>query len=669
MSALSWMKDGEDMYGRYPWAYPANTSNPIAAQSEATYEDYKKIKGFEDVGYLLQDYVISGGVTTRDALRNDTIDVSDIVVSLNNDVMARNGTSFQTSIPNTTYHLDFTKDGDWHWGTSHADGTVNEDYLTVADVTADASGLVGTIADKRCPVGGFRLQSDYGLTDLIRVANVRDFGAQGGTANDTQAVRDAVDAAIANGLNTLYLPFSEITLASDVDCKGLLVMGEDTVINGLLKNAKGFSRVFINNIDYDDTQFSPTFVPSVGSSKALFRYSVDRYYLLTKKATGKGYMLYVLNRNVTTSANSTNFGPPGELLRVTGLLNLTDAVVYKHELSDSGGTIDTFEYMYPSGVAGAAVVFWRNASKLATDYLEFEVEVPEEGVFNIAFLLTNSSSSAATIKVDGDTIDTVDLTDPVSAVLVREYPAKPGTHTVRITAEQNNSYIYVAGVNYYKLGNAKPDLDYDSYAYRRDDNYYIISQGAVDYAIFDNDIGKWVGSYHGGETLISESITVDGEVMSMAVNDVIVGTNISIEQVTDINGKLTSNTLQRWLGDGAFEFYCNMSGEITARTFYSCMTTTNSTFSEIVYPKRHVIDPSDDDNVYLGRNNQVVQRNPETNQKVTTLFSLFNKDNNALGGVYVLPDFGTYNKVYYGKVAESLETITDIRFQTIRLFE
>ncbi|MFX3633721.1 MAG: sialate O-acetylesterase [Candidatus Pristimantibacillus sp.] len=147
--------------------YPNTGHDAIPAQAQIAYEDYEKIKGFEDVGYFLTAYVVNGGAVTANATRNDMIDATDIVVSLNDDIMAREGVSFQTTTPNTTYYLDFAKEGDWSWGTAHPAGTVGVDYLTVASVSTDANGLVNVIIDTRGPIGGFRLKSDYGFEDFV----------------------------------------------------------------------------------------------------------------------------------------------------------------------------------------------------------------------------------------------------------------------------------------------------------------------------------------------------------------------------------------------------------------------------------------------------------------------------------------------------------------------
>lgn len=202
-------------FGPYPWTR-TNTSNSIAGQSESTYTDYLKIKGFEDVGYFLKSYVVNGGVTTANAMRNDTIDATGIVVSLNNDIMARDGYSFQTSIPSTTYYLDFAKEGDWSWGTAHPTGTSEVDYLPVAEVVTDPAGLVSTITDVRGEVGGFRLQNDSTIT-----SNVVDLFAMSGQSN-MQGQSEAAPAPfeiatnkayeyklLTNALTTVKHPFGE----------------------------------------------------------------------------------------------------------------------------------------------------------------------------------------------------------------------------------------------------------------------------------------------------------------------------------------------------------------------------------------------------------------------------------------------------------------------------
>ena len=162
-------KDGDDMsYGPYPWYnVPANnTSQNIAQQTQATYENYNKIKKFEDIGYFLMSYVVEGGIASKDATYNNQVDVTDIVVSLANNIITSDGTSFKTKIPTAIYYLDYSSDGRFDWGNTHPSGAAGTDYLTIAQVTTDAVGNVDVVTDMRGPIGGLRLKDGIGIPNL-----------------------------------------------------------------------------------------------------------------------------------------------------------------------------------------------------------------------------------------------------------------------------------------------------------------------------------------------------------------------------------------------------------------------------------------------------------------------------------------------------------------------
>lgn len=197
------------------------TSEQAGEQAQVTYEKYKKIKSFQDVGYLLSYYVVSGGEVTKNIKRNDIIDVMDIVASLDNNILSRDGTSFETKTSNTLYYLDFEKTGDWHWGTVHAPGVTGEDFLTVAEVATDALGMVSLVIDKRGYVGGMRLKDEYGLEEYAKTADVDAQFAEitaivnrpNGT-NDTANIQSVLDTGASDILipDGVYWIDAEISL-------------------------------------------------------------------------------------------------------------------------------------------------------------------------------------------------------------------------------------------------------------------------------------------------------------------------------------------------------------------------------------------------------------------------------------------------------------------------
>lgn len=151
------------------------TAEQAVKQAKTTYLDYKRVKSFEDVGFLLEDYVIQGGEVNVDVTNNNVINVSDIVANLNNNIMTREGVSFKVDIPNTTYYLDFTKEGDFHFSTTHAAGIVSEDYLTVAILTTDINSNIDMITDERINYGGTRFKSQFGLEQYAEKTELQPF--------------------------------------------------------------------------------------------------------------------------------------------------------------------------------------------------------------------------------------------------------------------------------------------------------------------------------------------------------------------------------------------------------------------------------------------------------------------------------------------------------------
>jgi lysophospholipase L1-like esterase len=206
----------------------------VNKQVQTVYEDYKKIKGFKDVGYLLEDYVVNGGDVTQDLARNDTVHVTDTVVSLDNNILSRDGHSFNVTVPNTTYYLDFSKDGDWHWGLTH-NGSAGVDYLAIASVTTSANGLVQTITDLRGHVGGTRFKDDFGLEQYAKNDYVDD-------------QIDGVNAQLADKANQ-----TSIVLLEDTKAEKTALEATNSVV--ALKANKDYVEQLVASVDATPESF------------------------------------------------------------------------------------------------------------------------------------------------------------------------------------------------------------------------------------------------------------------------------------------------------------------------------------------------------------------------------------------------------------------------------
>lgn len=175
----------------------------IAAQTETTYLNYLKIKHYFGVGLFLENYVVSGGEVTKDLVKNNVINVSDIVISFNDNVITSEGTSFVTIVPNTTYYVDFLEEGMFHFGTIHP----SSNYFPLAEIETDSIGNVLIITDKRGGVGGFRLKQDIDLPGFAKVVSVKDFGAKGdGIEDDAPHIQAALDFVNIIGGGEVLVP-------------------------------------------------------------------------------------------------------------------------------------------------------------------------------------------------------------------------------------------------------------------------------------------------------------------------------------------------------------------------------------------------------------------------------------------------------------------------------
>jgi len=406
------------------------------------------------------------------------------------------------------------------------------------------------------------------------------------------------------------------------------------------------------------------------SSKAIYNVG-GHIFVVTRKPHGKGYIRFRLRSGLTTTTES--LGGAQELLRVVEVFNVPDCFSLKlNEVSNNDGA--KWATLTNALMSGITVPYRRNSVGSAIgDWIEYSVVVPA-GIYSIQALLylTSGGSDSITISIDGvDEVTGVTCKEATSQFGRIDIPITPGTHTLRFTSV-NAGFVSIAGVNVVDLKDYKDGFNFDNIVTLHEGatNEYITNGGSCDYAMFDSDLQKWCGSYHGGETQDRVLHLIDGVSVPMGVGDAYIGNAFELEQDTNINDKINAFSRNIFKQDGSREFEVSFVGNINLTTLYVNMTTTKDTYDTVLYPKR--INTDANGTYYLPRNcNYVVQRNDVNNQKVITVLN-----NNILpitdldNAVKVQTTQGFYNKVYKANI-ESLVPVnfTEGNFRVTHIFE
>ena len=411
------------------------------------------------------------------------------------------------------------------------------------------------------------------------------------------------------------------------------------------------------------------------SSKVIERVTEHDYRVYSKKPTGEGYIMMRFRDDQSVNG-SGDAGDPGDLMRLVNVREVDVANVYQHEYTRGSDNLRE-TVVFTDGLRNDVWVNDLNGTVRAGDFIEYDVTVTADNLETEIALITSSQSDPnAKLIVDGEQIDTLDLSEPSSGInnIVRYkiFFSSTGTHTIRVESAQNAMRFYVLGVNYGNIHRLSKEREYDTFQSRETDAPYITNVGANDYAMRDEDDFKLAGSYHGGEGRVSLEWIADNEVLNLPVGESKVVKNLRLEQVTDLRGKLTSETITDLSYDGVYSFTAHLYGAMTVSTLYINMTCTHTDFSDVVFPKRWSVPVSDSVNDYeINRSHEVIQRNPNTLQTVTTkLTTLTNNPpsensfiRHASGGNF------PYNKHYHAYTHEDIETIRDITFRSIKIFD
>lgn len=216
---------------------------------KVTYENYKKIKEFEDIGYFLETYIVEGADTTKDVLENNRVNITGAVASISNNMIRVDETHFVFNEASMTYTIVLLPEG--VFTTDPQTGVPFVDYIPIATVTTDVNKVVTTIVDDRGQVGGFYLKGGIALPGYVTDQDLADELAN---YSDTTAMNTAITTGITNHKNE-SVPHKKLT---EVDIVGFTPEEIPLGSNKTLNVTKTFNRVTVSGANNEITTINDT---------------------------------------------------------------------------------------------------------------------------------------------------------------------------------------------------------------------------------------------------------------------------------------------------------------------------------------------------------------------------------------------------------------------------
>lgn len=475
-------------------------------------------------------------------------------------------------------------------------------------------------------------------------------------------------------INTINISVSTLQLDSDVDCKGAIVSGNNTVISGVGRfvNTAKQNGIILNSQNSIFNARHPS-LPAITGNFAINKVSANEYSFFAQKQT-KGYLLMSFKNNVTTPTQSLAASTSDATsLRNVSSVNLVDCIV---GFQGSGATVGTWASTnmitgIDEAFTGGIEYTYEFASGAVSK--EYTVIVGDDGYFNIGFLRSSSSTTAAVVAVDGVDIETgINLTVGATSIEFREYKALPGSRVIKVSSPANR--LNLLGVNVFKLKNYREGFVIDKVGYYTNStNYdnYLSNTSANDYAILEKTSDIFGGSYHGGETSINTKIIADGSAVSLSNGESLAAKSVQIVQDfgidwTSVSGPLLNVDTSHTFIKGGYSFQSTFTNTITVESFFGTLFGISEDFSEITSPKRFDITSiASGDRVFYGQQNQVTYSNPVTDQKIKITHTSFDNYENEKGGAYTWRVVGLYNKYYAPFIDRGNRTVNDLSFTNI----
>lgn len=644
---------------------------------------------FDKLTFLVQQMQDS---INRSMRLSDTIDI-DGDFTIDDDAAARSGKSlsFDTSGDLVVVNLSpqsITADSIFD-NVALAKASNPAAGLTVTtrgyNAAGDAGGaiyLIKTIGDfGSTPDGiGDHLTDDGFNVLVLQIENnlvpSRSFGMDGSSTSSRW--QTLFDSRLVSSDASVAIDFDISSLDGAVDCNGAKIICSNTVIPSALNtftNHSGIDSGVIAGVNTSKFQHNLTMRPSYDKAKYIrWDSGKDFSVFMAKKNPFEGYLEVTLQADVTTTTNSIG---GNSATRVTVVKNVNDLIGYKHTFASANHTpVDTVVRTIGGGTGGQQAAFWDipavgGVIRFATGLIIDEV--------SILFLLSGGSSDDVTVRWDGVDVDTISLVQPAGGPDYFIYRLKvvPGVSEITLINNSATATAFVAGINAYRPADDSPENnDVDTLAYSYNTNDYTNSAGAVDYALrrhSDDYAGSdpTGGSYHGGETILSESIRLDGNATSWLTTASIgdIASAKRIEFVSNVDVIWPSDlaevnvTRLNQIGDGAiFKDVRIIAGAMVFDAVWTTMWTTPLAMTSARgLTARDISGVSSEFQCY-DRGNEIRQ-DISVNFGVRNSWTMFDDERNSNGGPYIASELGTRAKLYYGPILFNKGSIGTVHTQ------
>jgi hypothetical protein len=439
----------------------------------------------------------------------------------------------------------------------------------------------------------------------------------------------------------------------------VLITNSSNVIAGVSNYAPTADQVTIQSLFGDVT------------SKVIAKQDANNWYMAAPKSGGRSTgLIYVIGKGKALGdSGASSVGGAGDaqysLFRVVQVIESIIALGCHHTPSGTSGTwTGPTQWTVPGSASGFGLGAW-NAIKyydstVQNSYNEYSITVGDSGKFSVGFLVGSGRATGVKVTLDTVDIDTFSTVASSTAFWSKEYTASPGTHTVRVTkTDAGAGPLQIIGCNCYYADRFPVGNSIDAMGYARTANRYkFTSTGAIEYAMQGAGTGKFAGSFHGGETAVSQVVSVDGaDVTASANGTVLAGLDIKFVQDTLVDttvGTVSIQSTTQFRQAGGHSFYASADFGTTPLSFmYTHMDVLELGFSALAYPL--TIDftgYANNSEVPIGATEITIMRNPTTGQQAATWSRQQVLDYNKYSGARVWCSAGNYFKPYNGPVVD-----------------